>query len=303
MACQVAAESDLCDICLLSKEEDRQQYMCGQCHNLAINTKALICTENHEQDVTFYCGSCATAIQSGNQCPINQHQNPKFADENTAQARIKRNLEFICPYSAQFNRHNAPIHAAIQDTMEGKQQHDQVSGCPWKGTYTQLQTHVMTCRFKPRESKSLVDLRKKVQALESDNTGLINKVRAMERTITTMKTVVQELTQLKHTVQQQPVNARLANSALVWILSVVVAILAAYIYTNNGDITRLKVGWIEMTGNLIVAFFFTILMMSGWITNAGPGVARGTLAHKLGITVFAIAILTDLIVMYLSAIN
>eukprot|EP01083_Nonionella_stella_P086522 240440_1 len=65
-----------------------------------------------------------------------------------------------------------------------------------------------------------------------------------------MKTAVQELTQLKHTVQQQPVNARLANSVLVWILGVVVAILASYIYTNNSDITRLKVGSIEMTGNL-----------------------------------------------------
>eukprot|EP01083_Nonionella_stella_P318321 1162888_1 len=139
MACQVAAESDLCDICLLSKEEDRQQYMCGQCHNLAINTKALICT-NHEQDTTLYCGSCATSIQSANQCPVNNHQNPIFSDERVVQARITQNLEFICPYAVQFNRYHAPDHApdhgAVQDSLEGKNQHDEVSGCRWKGTYT-----------------------------------------------------------------------------------------------------------------------------------------------------------------------
>eukprot|EP01083_Nonionella_stella_P208523 756675_1 len=133
---------DLCDIRLLSKEEDKRHYMCGQCHNLAINTKALICT-NHEQDTTLYCGSCATSIQSTNQCPINNHQNPIFSPQHIVQARIKQNVEFICPYSVQFNRYHAPHHAAIQDTLEGKNQHNEANGCRWKGTHIQLQHHVM----------------------------------------------------------------------------------------------------------------------------------------------------------------
>eukprot|EP01083_Nonionella_stella_P252619 870143_1 len=116
MARQVGSVSnDLCDIRLLSHEEDKRHYMCGQCQNLAINTKALICT-NHEQDTALYCGSCATSIQSGNQCPINMHQNPIFSDQPVVQARIKRNLEFICPYSIQFNPHHVQNHGAIQDT-------------------------------------------------------------------------------------------------------------------------------------------------------------------------------------------
>eukprot|EP01083_Nonionella_stella_P181892 652926_1 len=114
-----SVNNDLCDIRFLSKEEDKRDYMCGQCRNLAINTKALICT-NHEQDTTLYCGSCATTIQSGNQCPINNHQNPIFSDERVVQARITQNLEFICPYAVQFNRYHAPDHApdhgAVQDS-------------------------------------------------------------------------------------------------------------------------------------------------------------------------------------------
>eukprot|EP01083_Nonionella_stella_P154676 498699_1 len=129
MAHQVGSVSnELYDIRLLSKEDDKRDYICGQCHNLAINTKALICT-NHEQDTTLYCGSCATSIQSTNQCPINNHQNPIFSDQPVVQARIKRNLEFICPYSAQFNRWHVPGHGVIQDTAEGKNQHDEASGC------------------------------------------------------------------------------------------------------------------------------------------------------------------------------
>eukprot|EP01083_Nonionella_stella_P156992 509034_1 len=154
MALQVsAARKDLCDIRLLDKKEDKQQYMCCQCRNLAINTKALICTNDHEQDIAFYCGSCATSIQFDNECPINQHENPIFADQTAVQARIKRNLVFICPYSAQFDGYHASYHAAIQSTMgegfaEGKQQNE-VSGCHWKGTYYQLQQHAIDCRFKP----------------------------------------------------------------------------------------------------------------------------------------------------------
>eukprot|EP01083_Nonionella_stella_P077678 212242_1 len=134
-----SVNNNLCDIRLLYNDDDKRDYMCGQCHNLAINTKALICTDNLEQDTTLYCGSCAISIQSLNQCPIKQHQNPIFSDQSAAQARIKRSLEFICPYSAQFNPHHVQNHGAIQDTLEGKNQHDEVSGCRWKGTYTQLQ--------------------------------------------------------------------------------------------------------------------------------------------------------------------
>eukprot|EP01083_Nonionella_stella_P077676 212239_1 len=133
-----SVNNNLCDIRLLYNDDDKRDYMCGQCHNLAINTKALICT-NHEQDTALYCGSCATSIQSGNQCPINQHQNPIFSPQHVVQARITQNLEFICPYSAQFNGYAAPDYGAVQDTLEGKNQHDEVSGCRWKGTYTQLQ--------------------------------------------------------------------------------------------------------------------------------------------------------------------
>eukprot|EP01083_Nonionella_stella_P283910 966374_1 len=182
MARQLSCVSnDLCDIRLLYKEEDKRQYMCGRCHNLAINTKALICTDNHEQDIALYCGPCATSIQSDDQCPINQHQNPIFADQRVVQARIQRDIEFICPYSAQFNRHHSPIRGAIQDTIEGKQEQGQATGCRWKGTYAQLHHHVTNCQFKPRESKSLIDLKRKVQTLEGDNAGLNNKMRAMER--------------------------------------------------------------------------------------------------------------------------
>eukprot|EP01083_Nonionella_stella_P069369 184927_1 len=271
MARQVDSESnEICDIHLLYNEEDKQQYMCGQCHNLAINTKALICTNNHEPDVTFYCGSCAASIQSNNQCPINQHQNPRFADENTAQARIRRDLEFICPYSAQFNRFDLPIHANNHHTiitMEGKQQQDEGSGCHWQGTYTELQHHLIECRFKSYESKVLFDLRNKVQALESDNTGLNSKIRAMERTISTMTTTIQELSQLRQTVdvmnrderkvlmppqpvQPQSMNTTSADPLLIWILGAVVAvmfaILAVNIHTNYSAIARLKVDCIEM---------------------------------------------------------
>eukprot|EP01083_Nonionella_stella_P167847 565091_1 len=93
--CLQFGESDLCDIRLLSKQEEKQDYMCGKCHNLAINTKALICS-NHEQDTTLYC------------------------DQHVVQARIKRNVEFICPYSAQLNRYHVANHGDIQDTLEGK---------------------------------------------------------------------------------------------------------------------------------------------------------------------------------------
>eukprot|EP01083_Nonionella_stella_P154672 498691_1 len=176
MAHQVGSVSnELYDIRLLSKEDDKRDYICGQCHNLAINTKALICT-NHEQDTTLYCGSCATSIQSTNQCPINNHQNPIFSPQHIVQARIKQNVEFICPYSVQFNRYHAPHHAAIQDTLEGKNQQDEDNRCRWKGTYTQLKHHVVECRFKPRDSKSFIDLKWKVQTLESCLSQLMNEL-------------------------------------------------------------------------------------------------------------------------------
>eukprot|EP01083_Nonionella_stella_P290664 989018_1 len=259
MARQIdVANGDLCDIRLLSKEEDKQQYMCSQCHHLAMNAKALICTENHEQDDTLYCGSCASVIQSNNQCPINQHQNPRFADQTAVQARIKRKLEFICLYSAQFNRNNAPYHAFVQDTSEGKQQEDQNSGCRWKGTHTQLKHHVKECKFKPRESKSLLDLRNKVRTLESNNIELNNKIRTMERTITTSANAMQELTQMRQAmdvltnelsgiprapqpVQHPPVNAR----SLVSIAVAVFVMIAVNTYTKNADITKFKTDWMD----------------------------------------------------------
>eukprot|EP01083_Nonionella_stella_P055622 146628_1 len=256
MARQVGSVSnDLCDIRLLSHEEDKRHYMCGQCHNLAINTKALICT-NHEQDTTLYCGSCAIAIQSANQCPINQHQNPIFSDQHVAQARIKQNVEFICPYSAQFNRyhapHHAPHHGAIQDTSEGKNQQDEARKCRWKGTYTQLQHHVMECRFKPRDTKSFIDLKRKVQTLESDNTGLNNKISAMERIIQELRQSMDvnrdELSnkvnrdEMKEYIPpprppQPPVRQVAAHSPLLWIAGVVVA---AVLFQMNVTITRIR---------------------------------------------------------------
>eukprot|EP01083_Nonionella_stella_P055624 146634_1 len=182
MARQLSSVSNnLCDIRLLSKQEEKQDYMCGKCHNLAINTKALICS-NHEQDTTLYCGSCATSILSDNQCPINQHQNPIFSDQHVVQARIKRNVEFICPYSAQLNRYHVANHGHIQDTLEGKPQ-DGAIRCHWKGTYTQLQHHVVNCTFKTRDCKSLIDLKKTVQTLQSD---LNNKICAIEDSLSVL---------------------------------------------------------------------------------------------------------------------
>eukprot|EP01083_Nonionella_stella_P154675 498698_1 len=228
MARQVGSVStDLCDIRLLSKDEDKRDYMCGQCHNLAINAKALICT-NHEQDTTLYCGSCATSIQSDNQCPINNHQNPVFSDQPLVQARIKRNLEFVCPYSAQINRQHVQNHGDIQDTLEGKNQQDEDNRCRWKGTYTQLKHHVVECRFKPRDSKSFIDLKWKVQTLESCLSQLMN-----------------ELSNKVHRDEmKEHVNG---NSSLIWIVcavvAVVFAVLAVNLYKNNSDYTALKVEW------------------------------------------------------------
>eukprot|EP01083_Nonionella_stella_P175567 611803_1 len=252
MALQVGCVSNgLCDIRLLSKEEDKRHYMCGQCHNLAINTKALICT-NHEQDTTLYCGSCAIAIQSANQCPINQHQNPIFSDQHVAQARIKQNVEFICPYSAQFNRyhapHHAPHHGAIQDTLEGKNQQDEDNRCRWKGTYTQLQHHVMECRFKPRDTKAFIDLKGKVHTLES---GLNNKISALEHTMHESRQSIDVLTnELSNKVTRDEMKEHVnvnANSSLIWIVcavvAVVFAVLAVNLYKNNSDYTALKVEW------------------------------------------------------------
>eukprot|EP01083_Nonionella_stella_P175568 611804_1 len=263
MALQVGCVSNgLCDIRLLSKEEDKRHYMCGQCHNLAINTKALICT-NHEQDTTLYCGSCAIAIQSANQCPINQHQNPIFSDQHVAQARIKQNVEFICPYSAQFNRyhapHHAPHHGAIQDTLEGKNQQDEARKCRWKGTYTQLQHHVMECRFKPRDTKSFIDLKRKVQTLESDNTGLNNEIFAMKRIIHDLRQSIDVLTnELSNKVNRdemkeyipppqppqppQPVRHEAPHSSLMWIAGAVVAVMFAVLTLH---ISTLKAEWMN----------------------------------------------------------
>eukprot|EP01083_Nonionella_stella_P161697 529976_1 len=111
--------------------------------------------------------------QSGHQYKSTHlHRRPRTT---YPQAKIKRKLGFICHYSEQFmiNQYHKRDH--VVHSNEGKQQ-EQVNGCPWTGKYTELQHHVMDCRFKPPWMR-------KLQALESDNAALHSKIRAMERTM------------------------------------------------------------------------------------------------------------------------
>ena len=184
MALQQLVQDDIRDINLLCNQNDKEEFKCGQCHQLALRAQQLTCdTKHHQQSLSLFCKKCAMSMkQSSNKCPVNQHDNPIFIADHRSEKKIEYTLQFKCIYSSQ----SGNVHGQHIDTMDEGKEQNEGSGCRWTGSYQQLKSHMQSCPFKPKEIELINEVKDDMKILKT-------KIDEMQQIIHDQKKAMQQM--------------------------------------------------------------------------------------------------------------
>eukprot|EP01084_Bolivina_argentea_P020489 38098_1 len=192
---------------LFVNENVKAEYVCYVCHNICKDAVELSCDIDHDDDnIQLYCQTCLSSVISSNnnQCPIDNHKNPKYTSIRRIRAKINKS-KVLCPNSSmyqqrQLNKDYEKGNVVIDtlDEKEGLNNNNinvndvKQKGCNFEGCLTDLIQHVAKCcethlNSKEMQAELIKLLKKDIYELQKENKHIQNTLMLQNEVINQLK--------------------------------------------------------------------------------------------------------------------